>query len=80
MILINRRAPEFNSLIHVANALVYGTDGRNVDTVIVDGKVIVQAKEIVTLDTEKLYAEARHASRKLIQGAGVIRQPRCPVD
>jgi hypothetical protein len=60
--------------------MVYGTDGRNVDTLIVDGKVIVQAKEIFTLDAQKLYAEARHSSRKPIQCAGVITQLRCAVD
>ena len=71
LILISRHAPEFNPLIDVANALVYGSDGRNVDTVIVGGKVIMQAKEVLTLDAEKLYAEVAKASPKLIERAGL---------
>jgi len=79
LILISRHAPEFNPLIDVVNALVYGSDGRNVDTVIVDGKVIMQAKEVLTLDAEKLYAEVAKASPKLIARAGLKPQPRWPI-
>lgn len=78
LILINRHAPEFNPLIDVVNALVYGSDGRNVHTVIVGGKVIMKEREVLTLNAEELYSQVQKVAPKLIERAGVVPQPRWP--
>jgi cytosine/adenosine deaminase-related metal-dependent hydrolase len=79
LILIDRRAPELTPLIDVANALVYASDGRNVDTVIVGGAVIMEGRKVLTIDADALYAEVREMAPKLIERAGLTPRPRWPV-
>jgi cytosine/adenosine deaminase-related metal-dependent hydrolase len=79
LILIDRRAPELTPLIDVANALVYASDGRNVDTVIVGGTVIMEGRKVLTIDADALYAEVREMAPKLIERAGLTPRPRWPV-
>ena len=43
-------------------ALVEGATGRDVDTVIVDGKVLVQGGRLTRLDEHEVYAKARRAT------------------
>ena len=44
-------------------ALVEAGSGRDVDTVIVDGKVLVQGGRTVLVDEDEVYAKAREATR-----------------
>ena len=43
-------------------ALVDGASGRDVDTVMVDGKVLVQGGRLTRVDEEQIYAKARAAT------------------
>ena len=43
-------------------ALVDGASGRDVDTVIVDGKVLVQGGRLARVDEDEVYAKARQAT------------------
>lgn len=47
--------------------LVHSTSGADVDTVIVDGKVVVRDHKILTADEEKLILEANVATRGLLK-------------
>jgi cytosine/adenosine deaminase-related metal-dependent hydrolase len=44
-------------------ALVDAGSGRDVDTVIVDGKILIQAGRAVRVDEDEVYAKAREATR-----------------
>jgi 5-methylthioadenosine/S-adenosylhomocysteine deaminase len=79
LILLTRRAPELTPLWDVANALVYATDGRNVDTVIVDGRVVMEGRRVLTIDEDALYARVRALAPGLVARAGRTRQPRWPI-
>jgi len=46
--------------------LLYGADGRNVDTVLVDGKVVVREGRLTTMDFEELAREAREIAARLV--------------
>jgi 5-methylthioadenosine/S-adenosylhomocysteine deaminase len=45
-------------------ALVEGASGRDVDTVIVDGKVLVQGGRATRVDEDQVYAKAREATQR----------------
>ena len=45
-------------------ALVDGASGRDVDTVIVDGKVLVQGHRLTRVDEDEVYAKARRATEQ----------------
>jgi 5-methylthioadenosine/S-adenosylhomocysteine deaminase len=55
----------------VPSALVYNASVRDVDTVIVDGRILMQAKEILFLDEKALLARARQTCANLFERAGV---------
>jgi 5-methylthioadenosine/S-adenosylhomocysteine deaminase len=76
---VSRRAVELNPLLDVANALVYSTDGRNVDTVIVGGRVVMEGRRVLTLDEERLYAQVREIAPRLVARAGLHPRPRWPI-
>jgi cytosine/adenosine deaminase-related metal-dependent hydrolase len=79
LVLLTRSAPELTPLWDVANALVYATDGRNVDTVIVDGRVVMEGRRVLTIDETALYARVRELAPALIARAGRSRPARWPV-
>lgn len=47
-------------------ALVYGQDGRAIQTVVVDGRVVVRDGVVTTMDEAGVLAEAQAASKRLI--------------
>jgi 5-methylthioadenosine/S-adenosylhomocysteine deaminase len=59
--------------------LVFGTDGRTVRDVLVDGHVVVRGGWCTTVDVDALRDEAAAAARALLARAGIAPQPRWPV-
>jgi 5-methylthioadenosine/S-adenosylhomocysteine deaminase len=59
--------------------LVWGTDGRSVRDVVVDGRVVVRSGRSTTVDEEALAAEALAARAALFERAGVTPRPVWPV-
>ena len=56
----------------VPSALVYNVSTRDTDTVIVNGNVLMQHKEILVADEKAILAEARNACSALFRRAGVV--------
>ncbi len=56
----------------VPSALVYNATVRDVDTVIVNGRLLMQNKEILFLDEKALLAQARQTCANLFERAGVV--------
>lgn len=59
--------PSFNPV----STLVYSCSGNDVETVIIDGRVIMYKREVVTLDERRIIEEAREASEKLLDRSGI---------
>lgn len=53
--------PHHNNLSN----LFYAADSRSVDTVIINGKVVMENKELKTLDQERIYYEVEKRSQKI---------------
>jgi 5-methylthioadenosine/S-adenosylhomocysteine deaminase len=47
------------------SALCYSADGSEVDTVIIDGKIVMRGRELLTIDEERVYYEIRSMLRRL---------------
>jgi len=56
----------------VPSALVYNASSRDVDTVIVDGRILMRDKEVAFLDEKALLVRARQACANLFERAGVV--------
>jgi 5-methylthioadenosine/S-adenosylhomocysteine deaminase len=71
LVTLSLRRPELTPLHRVYEALVYAAGPAAVDTVIVDGRVIVDQGRMETLDASTLLAEARTAAGRLASRAGL---------
>jgi 5-methylthioadenosine/S-adenosylhomocysteine deaminase len=76
---INR--PEWRPMINPISNLVYAAEGSSVDTVIVDGKLLLEGGVVKTLDKDALLREALPVARQIAERAGVLHHgtPRWPV-
>ena len=75
----DRNRPEWTPLLNVANQLVYAADGRSVHTVFVDGRKVVDAYRLTTIDEAKLYREAQAAGEAIVGRSGLPDKARWPV-
>ena len=55
--------PEWRPLLNVMNQLVWSADGRGVHTVFVDGRMVVEAGRMTTIDEDALWAAAQAGRR-----------------
>ena len=69
--IVDLNSPRMQPVWSVPSALVYNANGGDVDTVIVDGQVLMQGKKVLCLDEESLLDECRKAARALFKRAGV---------
>ncbi|MFA5577173.1 MAG: amidohydrolase [Tissierellaceae bacterium] len=64
LILIDLDKPHFYPRHHVISSLAYTVQASDVDTVIVDGNILMEKREIKTLDVEKIkYMAEKHAKQ-----------------
>jgi guanine deaminase len=62
LVLLRADASALRPLNHPVNALVYAETGADVDTVIVDGRVVVAGGRVTTVDESRLRARAAEAA------------------
>jgi 5-methylthioadenosine/S-adenosylhomocysteine deaminase len=72
VVVVDLNTPMAMPVHRVPSALVYNASARDVDTVIVNGRVRMQNKEILFLDERALLSQARQVCEDLFQRAGVI--------
>lgn len=61
------------------STLVCAATGEDVDTVVIQGKVIVQGGQVLTLDEERILREARERAAAVWERAGMERKPKWPI-
>ncbi|HWC05166.1 MAG TPA: amidohydrolase [Methylomirabilota bacterium] len=71
LVLFDTRRPEWQALFNPVNNLVYNADGRSVHTVIVDGRVVVDAYRQSFVDEERLFARVQEMGERLLARTGV---------
>ena len=59
IVLLDTRRPGLTPLYQVYSHLVYAARGSDVDTVIVNGRIVVQDRQVLTVDEEALMERAR---------------------
>jgi 5-methylthioadenosine/S-adenosylhomocysteine deaminase len=72
VVLVDLNTPFAMPVHRVPSALVYNLNAREVDTVIVNGEILMQRKEILFVDEDALLCEARQACGRLFKRAGVV--------
>jgi 5-methylthioadenosine/S-adenosylhomocysteine deaminase len=70
LVLFDTQRPEWQALFNPINNLVYNADGRSVHTVIVDGKVVIDAYRQTFVDEPRLFAKVQEIGEKLQRRTG----------
>ena len=70
LVLFDTQRPEWQTLFNPVNNVVYNADGRIVHTVIIDGRVIVDAYKQTFVDEPKLYARVQAVGEQLMARTG----------
>jgi 5-methylthioadenosine/S-adenosylhomocysteine deaminase len=70
VVLVDLRRPHFAPLHSVVSHLVYSAVGSDVDTVIVDGKVVMRERKVLTLDEGRVLERAQEVSEDLLSRKG----------
>jgi cytosine/adenosine deaminase-related metal-dependent hydrolase len=71
LVLFDTQRPEWQALFNPVNNLVYNADGRSVHTVIVDGRVVVDAYRQAFVDEGRLYAQVQEIGERLLARTGI---------
>lgn len=72
LVLIDLNTPLAMPVHRVPSALVYNMSPRDVDTVIIDGQIVMRDRRLLHIDEEALLCEARRACQNLFKRAGVV--------
>ncbi|MDD4736969.1 MAG: amidohydrolase [Kiritimatiellae bacterium] len=78
-ILINMDAPHLTPVWDPVSAIAYSAHGSDVDTVVIDGKIVMRNRKVLTLDEGAILEEARIRYRQVAARAGLEIKPRWPV-
>jgi 5-methylthioadenosine/S-adenosylhomocysteine deaminase len=64
--LINMKAPHLTPYRHPISHLVYSANGGDVDTVICNGKLLMQERELLTMNEKELLEDAEETTKDLL--------------
>ncbi len=67
LILVDMKAPHLTPSGNYLSHLVYSAEGSDVDTVICNGQILMQEKEVLVLDTVEVMDLAQEAAQDLLQ-------------
>ena len=65
MILIDLNQPQFMPANNILSGLVYSARGSEVDTVIVDGEILMENRQLTTIDESQVFEECRKIMARL---------------
>ena len=79
LVLFDTKRPEWQTLFNPINTLVYNADGRSVHTVIVDGRIVVEAGKPLFVDEWELSQKVQQIGEDMLARTGVSFPSRWPV-
>ena len=59
LILVNLNEPQFLPQNNILSGLVYSAAGTEIDTVLVNGEILMENKTLTTIDENSVYAECQ---------------------
>jgi cytosine/adenosine deaminase-related metal-dependent hydrolase len=76
LILVAMRKPHLVPVFNPVSHLVYAAEGPDVNTVVIDGKVVMQNLVVKTLDEDRVLSNAAERGSRLLRRAGIEIKPR----
>jgi cytosine/adenosine deaminase-related metal-dependent hydrolase len=78
-IVINMDAPHLTPAWDPVSTIAYAATGTDVDTVVIDGKIVMEHRQVRTLDEQAILADVRQRYRAVGERGGLQIGPRWPV-
>jgi 5-methylthioadenosine/S-adenosylhomocysteine deaminase len=69
IIVVDLAKPNTTSVTYPPSSLVYSAHGENVETVIIDGRIIMENREMKTLDENKVLKDAQKSTTRIMERA-----------
>jgi len=79
LVLFSRNTPEWRPLLNPLNNLVYAATGASVDTVIIDGRIVLDRGRLTTIDEPALFQRVEELARAQVARAGLRIEHTWPV-
>ena len=79
LIVVDQRKPHLVPVRNPISNLVYAASGSDVDTVIIDGRIVMEGRKLKTLDEEKIVEEAQRVGLEVDRRLGLQIESRWPV-
>jgi cytosine/adenosine deaminase-related metal-dependent hydrolase len=79
LILVSLKKPHLVPPLNPVSHLVYAANGSDVETVIIDGKIVMKDRVVKTIDEEKVIRQATERGAKLLVRAGLEITPKWTV-
>ena len=70
MIVLDLDVPHMVPVYNITSHLVYAAHSGDVRTVIIDGRVVMRDRVLLTLDEDEIFARAREMARQIVAGWG----------
>ncbi len=68
LILIDMNKPHLQPLHNIASLIAYSVNGADVDTTIVNGRVLMRNRQLLTIDEEELFREVSKRAKRIVDG------------
>ncbi|MBW7460781.1 amidohydrolase family protein, partial [Paenibacillus sepulcri] len=68
LILIDLKKPHLQPIHDVEALLAYSANGADVDSVMVDGVLLMQGRKLLTIDEEELYRQVANRAARIVKG------------
>jgi cytosine/adenosine deaminase-related metal-dependent hydrolase len=78
-IVIDMDKPHLTPAPDPVSTIVYAAHGSDVDTVVIDGQLVMQSRKVLTLDEESILGDARRRFPQVMKRGGLTIAPRWPV-
>ena len=79
LVMFDTRRPEWQTLFNPVNNLVYNSDGRSVDTVMVDGQIVVEDHNPLFVDDWSLAQKVQEIGEDMLSRTGLSFPTRWPI-
>jgi 5-methylthioadenosine/S-adenosylhomocysteine deaminase len=70
LVLFDATRPEWRPLHNPVANLVFAADGHSADTVLIDGRVVMERGRLTTVDVDATFAELERAGRRVLDATG----------
>jgi len=71
LIIIDTEKPHLTPLYHAYSHLVYAANGSDVDTVLIDGRIVMENRKLLTIDDGKVMTEVRRIAERIRGSLGM---------